>query len=281
MKWRRSFASAHPRWCGSLSFCSTGSSCRRDGAAALIGAHRQLPQLLHHSLQPARRAGDDLPWLAPRSALGRFFSRLSVRTATATYIVIVAVTYHLVLRELWDPKGWQWVADNLLHYVAPALFLLDWLVFTPKTGVEWRNALLALVFPLVFIGWTFVHGAYSGWYPYPFVDVAAFGWARVLRNSAAMLAALIVLGLVFAAIARIDPGDEIKGLALTFVPRLVGNGLLVRRLNDIDRDRVARRERPFERLIEQLLKVSAVRLLVPRAGLVWFAGHFRTISRRS
>ena len=41
-----------------------------------------------------------LPWLAPDTKLGRFFlSRPSVRTAILAYIIIVAVIYHVVLRQ--------------------------------------------------------------------------------------------------------------------------------------------------------------------------------------
>ena len=124
------------------------------------------------------------PLIAPNSSLGRFFDKPSVRTALATYIIVVAVTYHLLLRDLWDPQGWQKVADYTLHYVAPALFALDWLVFVPKRDVRWSTALAAMVFPLIYLGWTLYHGSWSGFYPYPFIDVSKLGLERVLMNSA-------------------------------------------------------------------------------------------------
>lgn len=143
------------------------------------------------------------PLIAPQSSVGAFFDRPAVRTAIATYIIVVAVTYHLILRDLWDPQGWQWVADMILHYVTPALFVLDWLLFVPKQGVPWKTALTALVFPLIYMGWTLWHGSWSGFYPYPFVDVSQIGLERTLVNAGGMTAAFIVLCLVLIAIGRV------------------------------------------------------------------------------
>lgn len=144
-----------------------------------------------------------LPLLAPDSALGRYFARAGVRTAIATYIIVVGITYHLILRHTWDPQGWAKVADQLLHYVTPALFVVDWLVFVAKRHVTWKNALLALAFPLIYMAWTFVHGSQTGFYPYPFVDVGQLGLEKVLVNASGMIAAFLVLGLVLIAIGRV------------------------------------------------------------------------------
>lgn len=136
-------------------------------------------------------------------APGSFFDRPSVRTAIATYIIVVGVVYHLILRDLWDPKGLQWIADVSLHYVTPVLFALDWLLFVPKRGVPWTTALWALVYPLVYMGWTLWHGSWSGFYPYPFVDVSQIGLEKTLQNAAGMTGAFLVLCLVLIAIGRL------------------------------------------------------------------------------
>jgi hypothetical protein len=136
--------------------------------------------------------------LAPAS----FLDRPSVRTAIATYIIVVGVVYHLILRDLWNPQGWQWVADMSLHYVTPVLFVLDWLLFVPKRAVSWATAVRALVYPIVYLGWTLWHGSWSGFYPYPFVDVSQIGLEKTLANAGGMTAAFLVLGLVLIAIGR-------------------------------------------------------------------------------
>lgn len=143
------------------------------------------------------------PLVAPNSAIGRFFDSPSVRTAIATYFIVVCATYHLILRDLWNPQGWQWIADMSLHYVTPVLFVLDWLLFVPKRNVPWATALHALVYPLAYMGWTLWHGSWSGFYPYPFVDVSQIGFDKALQNAGAMTAAFLVLGLVLIALGRV------------------------------------------------------------------------------
>jgi hypothetical protein len=41
----------------------------------------------------------------------KFFSRTTVRSAVAVYIIVVAVAYSVLLRHLWNPEGIQYVAD--------------------------------------------------------------------------------------------------------------------------------------------------------------------------
>lgn len=136
-------------------------------------------------------------------APGSFLDRPAVRTAIATYIIVVGVVYHLILRDLWDPKGLQWIADVSLHYVTPVLFALDWLLFVPKRAVRWSTALWALVYPLLYMGWTLWHGSWSGFYPYPFVDVSQIGLSKALQNAGGMTIAFLVLCLVLIALGRL------------------------------------------------------------------------------
>ncbi|WP_072391605.1 Pr6Pr family membrane protein [Hyphomicrobium sp. CS1GBMeth3] len=144
-----------------------------------------------------------VPLVAPGSILGRFFNAPSIRTAIATYIIVVGVVYHLVLRDLWDPQGWQWIADMSLHYVTPVLFALDWLLFVPKRSVPWATAMHALAYPIAYMGWTLWHGSWSGFYPYPFVDVSQIGLDKTLQNAAGMTVAFLVLCLVLIAVGRL------------------------------------------------------------------------------
>lgn len=143
-----------------------------------------------------------LPWLAPGSRLGRLFSGPSARTAILVYIIIVAAIYHVLLRQLWNPQGWQLVADTMEHVVAPALYVLDWLLFVPKGTLEFRSAFVWLGFPLLYAGYSLAHGAVTGFYPYPFLDVTTLGYEQVLINMALLVAVFAVLGLLVIALDR-------------------------------------------------------------------------------
>jgi hypothetical protein len=89
-----------------------------------------------------------LPWLAPRSTLGQFFSRPSVRTAIATYIIFVGVSFEVLLRHLRQLQGLALMIDNILHYVIPVLFVIDWLFFVVKGTLKPKSTLAWLSFPV-------------------------------------------------------------------------------------------------------------------------------------
>ena len=121
-----------------------------------------------------------------------------MRTAVTLYTTVTAATYIAILQRLWSPQGAQWVADTTLHYVTPALMLIDWLAFTPRGALSWRWVLPWLAFPLGFGVYTMIRGPLTGFYPYPFLDVTSLGFGAVLVNMAAMSAFFIALGLGFA-----------------------------------------------------------------------------------
>ncbi len=143
------------------------------------------------------------PVVAPASPIGRFFSRPSVRTAIVLYTSVTAATYIGILQGLWKPEGLQWVADTTLHYVTPALFLIDWLLFSPKGTLRWGSVLPWLAFPLAYGLYSIFRGPLSGFWPYPFLDVSQLGMAKVLINMAAMSGLFLILGLGFVLIDRL------------------------------------------------------------------------------
>ena len=133
--------------------------------------------------------------LLPSSPFGIFFSKMSVQSAIAVYIFIVGLVYNLVLRNLWDPEGWQLVADNLLHVAVPVLYVLFWLIFTPKKILQWKNIFPLLIFPAVYLVYTLIRGSVAGWYPYPFVNADKLGYGQVAVNSLLVLLAIVTAGL--------------------------------------------------------------------------------------
>jgi hypothetical protein len=142
------------------------------------------------------------PAIAPRSGIGSFFRRADARTALAAYILVVGIIYHLILRDLWAPEGLAWYVDMTLHYVMPALYLIDWLFFSVKADVTWAVGRKALFYPIAYMAWTLVHGEATKFYPYPFVDVSELGLQQVLIHGAGLLVVFAVLSLAFAAIAK-------------------------------------------------------------------------------
>lgn len=143
-----------------------------------------------------------VPVAAPKSSVGKFLARAPVRTAIAGYIIVVGTVYYFLLSDLGNAKGWPMRLDYVLHYVTPPLFVLDWLLFVPKGRVPWRNGVICLGFPAVYAGWILAHGAMTGWYPYPFLDVADLGYPRVSANIAGLVLAFLALDVFLTTIDR-------------------------------------------------------------------------------
>jgi hypothetical protein len=133
---------------------------------------------------------------------GQFFCRPSVQAGTAAYIVIVGIIYRLLLRHLWNPQGAQWVADVILHDVVPVGYALYWLLFAPKNGLRWKDAVAWLAYPGVYLIYLLARGAVSGLYPYPFMDVNVLGYASVLAHAAALVLVFLGMGLLVVAVGR-------------------------------------------------------------------------------
>lgn len=133
--------------------------------------------------------------VATALGLPNFLTRPSTQTAVAVYIVIVCVIYTLLLRNLWNPSGAQRVADYLLHYAMPGIYVAYWGVFVPKGGLRFRDAFRWLIYPAVYVACMLGRGAVIGQYPYPFLDADKLGYARVALNIAGLGAVFFGLGL--------------------------------------------------------------------------------------
>jgi hypothetical protein len=140
--------------------------------------------------------------LIPNSRQGKFFSKPSTLSAIAVYIIVVGIIYNTILRFQWQPKGWQLIIDELLHAVLPLLYTLFWIFFVPKNTLKWKDILPWMIFPMLYIVWTMMHGAFSGFYPYPFVDVGVLGYPKVILNGVGMVAFFIVASCILIGIGK-------------------------------------------------------------------------------
>lgn len=136
------------------------------------------------------------------SATRRWFLSPAVSTGVAVSIVVVAVAYSLLLRHLWHPEGWQWLADELLHDVMPFLFVVYWWRVVPKGSLRLRHLPLWSLYPALYFAFALWRGFEIGVYPYPFIDVARLGYLQVMLNALGVLAGFCATGLLFIAVDR-------------------------------------------------------------------------------
>jgi hypothetical protein len=123
-----------------------------------------------------------------------------VRMATVAYAIVTGVVYNLLLRGL-PPTGYvgvQW-PNEVEHVWIPLYILIDWLFATGRARLAWRWVWAAIAYPLAWCAYTLVHGALTGWYPYPFIDpTGPGGWPSVVGYIVGIAA--FIIGLAFLAI---------------------------------------------------------------------------------
>ena len=122
-----------------------------------------------------------------------------MRLATVSAIAFVGIVYSVALRAMWQPTGWQAVADHMLHDATPVLFVVAWLSSEHGT-LNWRHAAWAIVAPMVYCIYALIRGAGDGWYAYWFLDPTHLDGMRLVASIAALSASFIILALVFIAI---------------------------------------------------------------------------------
>ncbi|HEY5822344.1 MAG TPA: Pr6Pr family membrane protein [Propionibacteriaceae bacterium] len=119
----------------------------------------------------------------------RFFR--VVRLAALVGITVTGVVAFIALPPSPNYSLVNLVCDRLLHIVVPLLTFGGWVVFGPRGFIKSSDVLPALAWPVLWLVATLALGPWTGWYPYPFLNVSLLGLGRVL------LICLVIAGLFF------------------------------------------------------------------------------------
>lgn len=136
------------------------------------------------------------------SSARRWFLQPWVSSGIAVSIVVVGLAYSILLRHLWHPQGWQFIADELLHDVMPLLLLAYWWLCVPKGTLRLKHLPLWLIYPLVYFAYALLRGHLLGAYAYPFIDVALLGYPQVFVNAGGILLGFVLMALLVIGIDR-------------------------------------------------------------------------------
>lgn len=142
------------------------------------------------------------PFVFGGTRFGRWLGSDMLRGCATAAIAMVGIAYHVLLRNVWAPEGWQWVADIALHYATPLAALGHWLAFPPARALALRSALLWCPYPAAYLLYALVRGELLGSYPYHFIDVGALGYPRVLLHSLGLLLGFVLVGATLVGLAR-------------------------------------------------------------------------------
>lgn len=109
----------------------------------------------------------------------RWFRRPYVHLVVLAMLMLVMGFFHVMLAPLYTFEGALAVANLLLHYVAPLLYLGWWAAFSPHGTVRLGHVPLMLLPGLAYLALVLVRGAIVGEYPYAIVDAGQFGYLQV------------------------------------------------------------------------------------------------------
>ncbi len=125
-----------------------------------------------------------------------------VRLDALLAIAVTGVVYNTLLAPLVHLDGLALWTNTALHVVSPVLALAVWLAVGPRPRITWGTVGWAFVWPVAWIVHTFVRGAVTGWYPYPFMDAAALGLPRAVGTTSLVIVLALVLAVVLKVLDR-------------------------------------------------------------------------------
>lgn len=112
-----------------------------------------------------------------RNELGDWFRYF--RGAAVLYMIVTAIVYALLLRDTpVNPNrtGFDW-KNFVLHQLGPFFITCWWLLWPSRKSISAGKSLRWLIFPILWVIYTFIRASFSDWYPYPFLDPDKAGGA--------------------------------------------------------------------------------------------------------
>ncbi|MFF8817981.1 Pr6Pr family membrane protein [Leucobacter sp. NPDC015123] len=113
-----------------------------------------------------------------------------LRGAAVAYMLVVGVIYNTLIPGTGTAPPW---VSLLLHAIAPAVVLLDWLFVGDRHRLPWRSLWVIFPYPVIWLAVVLVRGVTDGWVPYGFL-LPSHGAAYVLAHIAGLLLALTLAG---------------------------------------------------------------------------------------
>jgi hypothetical protein len=127
-----------------------------------------------------------------------------VRACAATYMATTFVVYNLLLRgiSLDQATTVPW-SNEILHVWAPLCIVADWVLAPGRRRISWQRLWSIAVFPIVWVVYSMIRGAITGWYPYPFLNPAQdAGYGGVVVYVIAIAAFILLVGAGIIALSR-------------------------------------------------------------------------------
>lgn len=127
----------------------------------------------------------------------KWIHKPGILSAIAVYITIVGLVYQVALRHIWHPEGLQRIVDELLHSIIPIIVVIFWSLYEKTKAIPYSQILKWAIYPFLYFVYTLIHGHFSNFYPYPFINVTELGIKAVAINSGIILALFLIISSLF------------------------------------------------------------------------------------
>ena len=140
--------------------------------------------------------------ITSRAAMSRSSNAGSrLASALAAYEAAGAIIFLGALQPYWHHAGTQLLADLVLHGLIPVLYLGFWCA-APKPSLRWRDPLLWLFYPAIYLALLLFAARWTGFYPYPFIDVRVLGFWILIFNGIAIGVTFWSIGVAIVLVSR-------------------------------------------------------------------------------
>ncbi len=132
-----------------------------------------------------------------------------IKGAVTMCITVTGLVYHFMLTGVMEASVGAvsqtlLIGNTLVHYVVPIGVVLDYFLFFPKGNYKPLHPLAWLALPFAYFVFILIRAevstaTFTGYggqsrFPYPFLDVDAYGWSRVLLMVFAITVVFTALG---------------------------------------------------------------------------------------
>ena len=141
----------------------------------------------------------------------------ALRMDSLVMITITGLIFAIVLAPDAQLEGIDIIVNAIKHYIVPIMTVFLWLLVGPRRQLTFTSVFTALIIPILWAIYTLIRGEFIEAYPYPFLNVVAYGLPSVLTNIAGVAVLGIILGVLFWAVdqllARRQPTPLKEGAA--------------------------------------------------------------------
>ncbi len=119
-----------------------------------------------------------------------------IRGAITVYISVTFIVYGIVLAPLSNPTGIGAIQNLIHHYLNPVVFILDFF-YTERKQYRWIYILPWLIYPHLYLIFSFIFGSITGDYIYFFLDYPQLGFIKYLMWYIILFSLIIILSVIY------------------------------------------------------------------------------------